>query len=547
MAEDLAHGQTQTQTLAATEASANRAETVATLIRAVGAFAAAFAALQVLHYFPAGANLVLAGAAGIVMLISTTGAIAVYLVVVTLPLLHANPLVGIVLVVLGFAAMSLLGEHNGAWFFTLALAPVAARFGAAWTIPILAGFYLSATEGFVASLVACLLLELFVVMGQGRGLTVLGLWLPSADQLRVVARDAGLTAPLLSVTGKTPGFADFSWLLGRHGLLDVGFYQVTLSFIARTFQRFPILVIQPGIWGAVGALSGLTIRPPLKKAAPAAAALVVVLAALMTGTAGALGSGAPIARYGFTAVLAVLLLMPWLAIALEMRSLARQKKDEAEAAVTAATSPKSQEDVVELLRTIADAQDVIKEKFTQTATVLLTDLKEFSKMTHEQGSVPSAATVQRYRDILEPVIERHGGKGRPTGGDGMLAAFNSPDSAVEAAIDMQRTLARYNAEHPSANQILIRVGLDTGEVVFDKENNPFIGDALNVASRVMNLADAGQIYISRATMENSERSAELTWHYHGTRKLRGIAEDVTIYEILWDEGQQPKAPNLKRL
>jgi class 3 adenylate cyclase len=525
------------------------AETVATVIRGIGAFVAAFAALRALGYFPAGADLVLAGAVGIVMLISTSGAVAVYLAVIALPLLHANALMGAFMLVLGFAGLKLLSDHNGGWFFVLALSTVAAKLRAAWAIPILAGFYVGGVEGFVAGLAACLLLELLMIM--------LG---PSAvDAFGMVGPKAAKGLPLYVPPAKVPQMTDFSWIAPR--LLSTPGLMRTIRALAAAFRDNPALIAQPAAWGAVGVIAGITMKGSFRKVAGVAIALVVALFALMVGIGVAMGPKPFAARqYVFAATMGVLVLVPWTGAALAMAKRKYRKEAVAPAAapapapitpeaiaaaaMAAAAAPAAQvtaqreQDVVELLRTIAEAQDVIKEKFTQTATVLLTDMKEFSKMTHEQGSVPSAATVQRYRDLLEPVIEKRNGQGKPTGGDGMLAAFTSPDDAIEAAVDMQRALYEYNTAHPQANQILIRIGLDTGEVVFDKESNPFIGDALNVA---------GQVFISKDTMEAAERAAQLTWHYHGTRKLRGISEDVTIYEILWAPGQQPKAPDLKRL
>jgi class 3 adenylate cyclase len=494
------------------------------------------------------------------MLISTAGAVALYLAVIALPLLHANALLGAFMLVLGFAGLKLLSDHNGAWFFVLALSTVAAKLRAAWAIPVLAGFYLGGVEGFVAGLGACLLLEILMIL--------LG---PSAvDAFGMVGPKAAKGLPLYVPPAKIPQMTDFSWiaprLLSTQGLLR------TIRVLAATFRDNPALIAQPAAWGAVGVIGGLSMKGSFKKVAGVAVALVIALFALMVGIASAMGpKPLPARQYVFAAAMGALLLVPWTGVALAMAKRKYGKETAAPAAQAPAAAPltpeaiaaaaaaaavaapaaqvtaQREQDVVGLLRTIAEAQDVIKEKFTQTATVLLTDMKEFSKMTHEQGSVPSAATVQRYRDLLEPVIETHKGQGKPTGGDGMLAAFNSPDDAIDAAVDMQRALNEYNTAHPQANQILIRIGLDTGEVVFDKESNPFIGDALNVASRVMNLADAGQVFISKDTMEAAQRAAQLTWHYHGTRKLRGISEDVTIYEILWAPGQQPKAPDLKRL
>lgn len=529
-------------------ARADRAVNIATLARAVGAFVATFAGLAGLGYFPLAVTVILAGAAGIVMLVSTTGSIAVYLVVLALPLLWANPVYAVVVLILGFATLRLLAEQHGGWFFLLALAPVAAKLHALWAVPLLAGFYLGSTEGFVVGLAACLALELVHVL---TGIRIPGMALPAGGvPLTVTFRPPGVA----------PGLANLGWLVPR--VLDMAVLQGTARQLAAAFSKNPVLIIQPGLWGAAGAIGGLTLKRDLKRIAPILVGIDVLLVAGTAALASVRALGAappPLSEYAIVAGISLAVALPWTAAALALARAQRAPLPFAEIApmqtagpAAAATesaigvSPQSQEDVVELLRTIATAQDVIKERFTQNATMLLTDMKEFSKMTHEQGSVPAAETVQRYRDLLSPVIESHNGKGSPTGGDGIVAAFASPDDAIDAAADMQQSLARYNEANPSANKILIRIGLDTGEVVFDRDSNPFIGDALNLASRIMNLADAGQIFVSRRTIDAATRNDSRSWHDHGSFTLRGITEDVAIHEILWQWGQVPRPPDPAR-
>jgi class 3 adenylate cyclase len=524
---------------------------IARVARGVGGFAAAYVVLLSLSYYPHTLDFLLAGAVGIAMLLSPVAGVAVYIVAVALPLAWVNPLLAAIAVVLGFAGIGVLAENGAAWFFIIALAPIAARAHVSWTIPLLAGFYLGGVEGFVGGLLACVALELMALL--------LGF------------RTPGVIAPTIHKTlgdvyhmrGAAPGLTSLAWLPNR--LLDLNVMQGTVAWLARLFTGHPSLSLQPAIWGAAGAIGGVTMDKRPRRNAIIIILLAIGIFAGMTGLAQTHLSGPrpPLYLYAAYGIASAVLALMWMVVAVRLAAAKRgivPTPAEAAAGVgvaatafagangaAAAAEKQSEQDVVELLRTISMAQDAIKEKFTQTATVLLTDMKEFSKMTHEQGSLPSAATVQRARDLLEPVIEARNGHGKPTGGDGMVAAFTSADDAIQAAMDMQRALDHYNREHPTANQILIRIGLHTGEVVFDKDSNPFIGDAMNVASRVMNLADAGQIFAGKETKEASTGAGEPQWFDHGTRKLRGIKEDVGIFEILWGVGQQPQTPRAAHL
>jgi class 3 adenylate cyclase len=92
---------------------------------------------------------------------------------------------------------------------------------------------------------------------------------------------------------------------------------------------------------------------------------------------------------------------------------------------------------VDLLRLRIKAADVIKDKFQKKTTVLLADLREFTRRT-EEDSLGSAATVQRLSDILDKKVTENDGKGTQTEGDSYVACFDEPKNAVIAALSRAR-------------------------------------------------------------------------------------------------------------
>jgi adenylate cyclase len=162
-------------------------------------------------------------------------------------------------------------------------------------------------------------------------------------------------------------------------------------------------------------------------------------------------------------------------------------------------------------------------------------------MTEEEGSFVTAKAVQRHRDLLLPLIEARSGMGKSTGGDGLIASFESAQDAVCASIEMQQALKRYNAEHPREREILVRVGIADGEVVLDRGGRPFIGAALNLAARVMSLGDGGQVLVTRAIATKTKDPNVIT-SSHGEFELKNIALPVEVIEVLWHDGQAPCDP-----
>jgi class 3 adenylate cyclase len=174
---------------------------------------------------------------------------------------------------------------------------------------------------------------------------------------------------------------------------------------------------------------------------------------------------------------------------------------------------------------------------------MITDMKSFSRMTEEDGSVLTAKAIQKHRDLLLPLLEKHGGHGKSTGGDGLVAAFQSADGALKAAAEMQAALDAHNRSHPQDREMTVRIGLAAGEVVLDKRGRPFIGNALNLAARVMNLGDGGQAFVTADVVEMAP--AAVRTHSLGAFDLKNIAKPVTVLEILWHAGQSPSDPRLQ--
>jgi len=86
----------------------------------------------------------------------------------------------------------------------------------------------------------------------------------------------------------------------------------------------------------------------------------------------------------------------------------------------------------------------------------------------------------------------------------------------------------------------VRIGVADGEVVLDKSGRPFIGAALNLAARVMNLADGGQAFATQAVV--AEAGGAFAVHSHGEFQMKNIAAPVEVVEVLWADDQMPQAP-----
>ena len=447
------------------------------------------------------------------------------------PLLAVSPIVGIVVAVVLLSAEHYLGGRGASRFLLIGLALVGAFLGPVWAAAALAGYLLGPTEGALAAAMACLTVEATGIL---------------TAQSTVGTVVTGSAPPAVVAFAHAPA----SLLAG--GWIAESFKLLTPAGVNDLFGAFGrlhspgALLVQVVVWVLAAVVAGVVVER-----AGTRAPLWVPLAAVAGGVAVAwvgdavlhLGMGV-----AFTAASSVVALGSSLAVALAYvvaRETVFAKVAVAPAAPGAAASAVSMAaedaDVDELLRLIATAEDKLATQHTSQRVVLITDMKSFSRMTEEDGSVATAKAIQRHRDILVPVISANHGCGKSTGGDGIVAAFEAPTDALRAAIEGQRALAEHNAAHSNEREVLVRMGLASGEVVLDNGGRPFIGAGLNLAARVMNLADGGQIFATGEVAAGGEEIG-IPVHAFGAFELKNIAKPIDIAEVLWFDGQPPRDP-----
>ena len=118
-------------------------------------------------------------------------------------------------------------------------------------------------------------------------------------------------------------------------------------------------------------------------------------------------------------------------------------------------------------------------------TFLFTDV-EGSTRRWEADADGMRTALAAHDDVLRTAIESHGGFMFKHTGDGVVAAFASPRSAVDAAVAGQRVLG-----------LPVRMGLATGEA--ELREGDYFGAVLNRAARVMAAGHGGQILLADST------------------------------------------------
>jgi predicted ATPase/class 3 adenylate cyclase len=166
---------------------------------------------------------------------------------------------------------------------------------------------------------------------------------------------------------------------------------------------------------------------------------------------------------------------------------------------------------------------------TGVVTFLFTDI-EGSTRRWEADAAAMRAALKAHDEALRAAIAAHDGFLFSHTGDGVVAAFASPRSAVDAAVAAQRAL-----------ELPVRMGMATGEA--ELRDGDYFGTVLNRAARVMAAGHGGQILVadSTAVLLSDVDLVEL-----GPRRLRDLPTAVGLFQIR-APGLQTDFPPLRAL
>jgi hypothetical protein len=130
--------------------------------------------------------------------------------------------------------------------------------------------------------------------------------------------------------------------------------------------------------------------------------------------------------------------------------------------------------------------------------VCLTDLTDSVKSTRDLGHQAFLPQVDLFRDTAKAFVELTHGKAIKGKGDGDIIVFRSPDQAVRFAALLQSYYKQKPALHTMPNEV--RISIFSGEARVGATD--IDGSAINLASRLENIADPGQVIMNETLMKS---------------------------------------------
>ena len=195
-------------------------------------------------------------------------------------------------------------------------------------------------------------------------------------------------------------------------------------------------------------------------------------------------------------------------------------------------------------RIVAFGGEAILERHRRDIVVLFCDLRGFTAFAETAEPEDVMAVLSEYHSSLGPLIHRYEGTLDRFTGDGMLVVFNDPmpcpDAALRAvrlAVEMREAVAMLAREwlargHEIGFGVGIAQGYATlGRIGFEgRSDYTAIGTVTNLAARLCDVAEDGQILVTRRIAAATESAAR--FETLGEIAMKGLVRPVAVANVV---------------
>ncbi|MHB8520030.1 MAG: protein kinase domain-containing protein [Limisphaerales bacterium] len=194
---------------------------------------------------------------------------------------------------------------------------------------------------------------------------------------------------------------------------------------------------------------------------------------------------------------------------------------------------------------VVEAVEALGQKHrTGVFALVFTDMVGSTALKQKLGDRASASLFGRHHQMVRETLAGFPeGEEIETAGDSFLLVFSTPSEAVRFGLLLQARLRKLRQEVQA--DVADRLGIHLGEVVLgadarSRKPRDVYGIQIDTCSRVMSLAKAGQILMTRAVFDSArqvlkgediEGLGPMEWLNHGPYLLKGLEETVEVCEV----------------
>jgi class 3 adenylate cyclase len=165
----------------------------------------------------------------------------------------------------------------------------------------------------------------------------------------------------------------------------------------------------------------------------------------------------------------------------------------------------------------------------KTVTVLFADVTGSTALGESTDPEALRALLAGYFERMKAIVESHGGTVEKFIGDAVMAVFGVPAAREDDALRACRAAVEMREAFPELG-VAGRIGVNTGEVVAGTEERLATGDAVNVAARLEQAAEPGEVLIGEATLALVREAVVV--EAVEPLALKGKAEPVPAFRLL---------------
>ncbi|MEE8482108.1 MAG: adenylate/guanylate cyclase domain-containing protein [Acidiferrobacterales bacterium] len=167
----------------------------------------------------------------------------------------------------------------------------------------------------------------------------------------------------------------------------------------------------------------------------------------------------------------------------------------------------------------------------QHCAILFADVVGSTRSFVELGDEKAKVWLLDIQRCMSEVVTNNSGEVLDYIGDEVMCRFPDADTAVSAACLIQRAMQ----EMPPTEGIsaAARIGINWGSIVADGDR--LFGDTINIASRLTEIAEAGQIIISDTIVSLLSADARSRVREFDHVKVKGKHDALSIYDVLWEQ------------
>ena len=166
------------------------------------------------------------------------------------------------------------------------------------------------------------------------------------------------------------------------------------------------------------------------------------------------------------------------------------------------------------------------------SAIMMTDMVGYSRLMEQDEAATLSRQKSHREDLFNPALAKHHGRIVKTTGDGLLAEFPSVVEAVACSVDVQREMAKREADRPKDIRIDYRIGIHLGDVFH--ENGDIHGDGVNIAARLEALAEPGGICLSGDAYNQLRNVEDVGFEDLNEVQVKNIARPIRAWRVLLD-------------